>query len=104
MRTENLKAAIEYSNKFPHKSLPFYAPFWAQGQKQLEQVDGKQPGDPAKAATVIVDVVAGTGVAEERPWPSLLALGTDAREGIKKKCQAVTKTLDDWADVSVIEF
>ncbi|KAI0319487.1 hypothetical protein OF83DRAFT_1162935 [Amylostereum chailletii] len=104
LRTDNLKAASSVSAKYRTHQIPAYVPFWAAGQKMSRELDGKQPGDPTKAAAAIVDVVRGEGAASGRPWPLLLALGKDAENGIRNKCQEVTKTVDAWADVSQIAF
>lgn len=104
VRTDNLRTSVAATNSFPRKSLPCYTPYWEQGHKRLELLDGKQPGDPSKAASAIVDVIRDEGLAKGRPWPSLLALGKVARDRIRERCQEVCDTLDEWADVSEIEF
>lgn len=104
LRTSNLKGVIATAVQYGAPEIPSYAPFHAEGVKLIRELDGKQPGDPRKAAEVIIDVVRDEGSAKGMPWPTLLVLGEDVVTIIKGKCQAVIKALDDWADVSGIEF
>lgn len=52
------------------------------------RMEGKQPGDPAKAAVAIVDAV------EAQTAPLRLPLGADAIDGIRAKLQQVTRDVD----------
>jgi NAD(P)-dependent dehydrogenase (short-subunit alcohol dehydrogenase family) len=57
--------------------------------------NGKQPGDPHKAARVILQAV-------DSPRPPLrLALGADSVERITNKLAAVRRDLEDWRALSV---
>jgi NAD(P)-dependent dehydrogenase (short-subunit alcohol dehydrogenase family) len=68
---------------------------------QLKAADGKQPGDPAKAAQRIVDVLTLSGSAAGRKEvPVRLALGQDAYEAIKSKCESSLALLEEWKDLS----
>ncbi len=60
----------------------------------VEQMDGSQPGDPAKAAAAILQVLA-----EPSP-PRRLALGTDAVDAIGATLDARRAELDEWAPLS----
>ena len=60
---------------------------------------GNQPGDPQKAAERIVDVVKGEGMAVGRKFPPRLPLGKDSLVGIRGKCEATLKLLDEWEEV-----
>ncbi|ETW79531.1 hypothetical protein HETIRDRAFT_171939 [Heterobasidion irregulare TC 32-1] len=104
LRTSSLKRVIATAVQYGAPAIPSYAPFHAEGVKLIHELDGTQPGDPGKAAEVIVDVVRDEGSARGKPWPTLLALGEDAVTVIKKRCQAVIKAMNDWADVSGIEY
>jgi NAD(P)-dependent dehydrogenase (short-subunit alcohol dehydrogenase family) len=65
-------------------------------------VDGKQAGDPVKGAQRIVDVLTLSGSAKGRSQvPVRLALGQDAYEGIKAKCESQLKELEEWKDLSL---
>jgi NAD(P)-dependent dehydrogenase (short-subunit alcohol dehydrogenase family) len=57
--------------------------------------NGKQPGDPRKAARAILRVV-------ESPRPPLrLLLGADAVERVTNKLAALRRDLDDWCEVAM---
>ncbi len=61
----------------------------------LESMDGKQPGNPDKAAEAMIQVV------ESDKPPLRLALGADAVETIAAKLEAVRGELDAWKQVSI---
>jgi NAD(P)-dependent dehydrogenase (short-subunit alcohol dehydrogenase family) len=66
-----------------------------------ERTHGKQAGDPAKAAQRIVDVLTLSGsVAGRMEVPVRLALGQDAYEAIKDKCESSLALLEEWKDLS----
>lgn len=57
--------------------------------------DGRQQGDPAKAAKAVVDIT-------EVPDPPLrLQLGADAIERIEAKLDLVRRELDQWRHVAL---
>lgn len=62
--------------------------------QHLADIDGKQLGDPALGAQVIVKVV------EAENPPLHLVMGSDALERTRAKIQSLTKTLNAWEDVS----
>jgi NAD(P)-dependent dehydrogenase (short-subunit alcohol dehydrogenase family) len=63
-------------------------------RQAVAQMDGSQPGDPAKAATAILHAM-------QAPTPPLrLALGTHALEHIGTALDARRDELDKWAPVS----
>ena len=64
-----------------------------------EAMAGQQPGDPKKLADRIIDVLKAEGMAEGRKMPPRLPLGKDSLAGIRAKCQATLKLLDEWEDV-----
>jgi hypothetical protein len=72
-----------------------YAPISGSFLKWLEDVDGKQPGDPDKAAAAMIQVV------ESDNPPLRLALGADAVAAIEEKLKSVKAELDAWKEVSV---
>ncbi|GJJ15055.1 hypothetical protein Clacol_009330 [Clathrus columnatus] len=65
----------------------------------LEAYNGKQPGDPKKLASVVLDVVRKEGVAEGRDIPVSLPLGSDCFEGVRSTLEKTTKVLNEWEDV-----
>lgn len=64
-------------------------------RESLAAFDGRQPGDPVKAAKAIVDV---TEVAEP---PLRLQLGADAVERVEAKLDLVRRELDEWRHVAL---
>ncbi|KAL7968042.1 hypothetical protein HDV63DRAFT_380291 [Trichoderma sp. SZMC 28014] len=62
---------------------------------------GLMPGDPAKAASTMVDIVKGEGVAAGRPWATRVVLGSDSLESAKRRREEELKLLRDWEPVSV---
>jgi hypothetical protein len=59
-----------------------------------------QQGDPAKAAEVIVDMIKGEGAAKKKPFPTVMALGSDSYAGIKEECESTLRRLEEWKDMS----
>ncbi|KAL6080574.1 putative Short-chain oxidoreductase [Balamuthia mandrillaris] len=83
-------------------TIPDYEPTAGAVLKMLREYDGKQPGDPVKAAQRTVDVLTLSGSAEGRKEiPVRLALGRDALELIKKKMEASLALLEEWKDLSI---
>ena len=60
----------------------------------IRNMDGKQPGDPDKAATAIIQAV------ESDNPPLRLALGADAVDAIETKLKSVKEELDTWKSVA----
>ena len=61
----------------------------------FDQINGKQPGDPAAAAAAILEMV-------DSPSPPLrLALGGDALERMRRKLRQVEQDLDRWESLSL---
>ncbi len=67
---------------------------------QYLATDGKQPGDTAKAARAIVDVVRGEGTAAGRKAPSFIALGSEAYNNISRELDTARKGLEEWKDLT----
>ncbi len=57
-------------------------------------VTGKQPGDPAKAATVLIQAV------ESDSPPYMLLLGNDTSDGFRAVLDALRADADAWEDLS----
>jgi NAD(P)-dependent dehydrogenase (short-subunit alcohol dehydrogenase family) len=72
-----------------------YADTAGRRRKEHDTTHGTQPGDPAKAATAIIDAV-GSGAP-----PALLLLGEDAVTGFRSVLDAERAELEAWAHVSV---
>lgn len=75
------------------KPIADYADSVGKSRQTLRQLDGKQPGDPHRAALAIVQVVE-----SERP-PLRLPLGRMALDHIRAALDAERKELDAWAEV-----
>ncbi len=71
-----------------------YADTAGKRRKENDTVHGTQPGDPAKAARAIIDVVA-----DPNP-PALLLLGNDALTAFRGVLDAQRAEADTWADTS----
>ncbi|WP_037679962.1 oxidoreductase [Streptomyces griseus] len=76
-------------------SIADYAAGAGPVREALAQNDGRQPGDPVKAAKAIVDV---TEAAEP---PLRLQLGADAVERVEAKLDLVRGELDRWRHVAL---
>jgi len=57
--------------------------------------DGVQPGDPAKGAKAIIDMV------ETKNPPLRLPLGEDAVTAMEEKLRAVQDNIDEWREVAI---
>lgn len=58
------------------------------------------PGDLAKVAPRMVDVIKGEGVAAGKPWAVRVLFGSDAVATVKQKCDQMSTLLESWRDVS----
>jgi short-subunit dehydrogenase len=58
------------------------------------------PGDLAKAAMRIVEVIRREGMAAGRQWAVRVALGSDGMSSVRQKCEEQLKLVDEWKDVS----
>jgi NAD(P)-dependent dehydrogenase (short-subunit alcohol dehydrogenase family) len=76
-------------------SIPDYVAGAGPVRKALAEHDGRQPGDPVKAAKAIVDI---TEAAEP---PLRLQLGADAIERVEAKLELVRRELDQWRHVAL---
>jgi NAD(P)-dependent dehydrogenase (short-subunit alcohol dehydrogenase family) len=61
----------------------------------VDRMDGTQPGDPAKAATAILEVL------DADAAPLRLALGRDAVEAIREKHASLRRDLETWEAISL---
>lgn len=79
----------------PEQLIDDYAPITTPFLQWLQEMDGKQPGDPDKAAQAMIKVV------ESDNPPLRLALGADAVGAIEAKLESVKTELDAWRQVSL---
>ncbi|WP_307781374.1 SDR family NAD(P)-dependent oxidoreductase [Agilicoccus flavus] len=71
-----------------------YAQTAGKRRKEQDTVHGNQPGDPAKAAARLVDVV------ESDTPPYMLVLGNDASDAFRAALDALRADVDAWEQVS----
>jgi NAD(P)-dependent dehydrogenase (short-subunit alcohol dehydrogenase family) len=64
-------------------------------RRRREANAGRQPGDPAKAAQAILDLL------EAESPPTHLVLGRDALRMVREKLKALSAELDAWEQVSI---
>jgi NAD(P)-dependent dehydrogenase (short-subunit alcohol dehydrogenase family) len=76
------------------EAMADYAETAGKRRKENDTVHGTQPGDPARAAVALVEVVA-SGKA-----PELLVLGSDALAGFRSVTDGVRAEVEVWAHVS----
>ena len=50
---------------------------------------------------IILDFVRGEGIAEGKPVPPVITLGSDSFEGIKGSCEETLQALSEWKGVIV---
>jgi NAD(P)-dependent dehydrogenase (short-subunit alcohol dehydrogenase family) len=72
-----------------------YEPTVGPMRQWLSDIDGKQPGDPVKAAAAMIKAV------ESDDPPLRLALGADAVEAIDRKLDSVRSQLESWKQVAL---
>lgn len=58
------------------------------------------PGDLAKAAACMVDVVKREGMADGKPWAVRVAIGSDGVLSAKQRCEEQLELLNIWKDLS----
>ncbi|GAA1598718.1 oxidoreductase [Kribbella hippodromi] len=71
-----------------------YADTAGKRRKEHDTGHGKQPGDPAKAATALIEAV------ESGNPPYLLLLGNDTSDGFRAALDALRADADAWEDLS----
>ena len=66
----------------------------------LNAYNNNQPGDIAKGAKTMVEVLTQSGMAEGKEIPFRLVLGSDAYGIIKGKCTDTVELLDEWKEIT----
>lgn len=79
----------------PEQSIDDYASTSGAMIQWIRENDGKQPGDPKKAAKAMIQVV------ESDNPPLRLALGADAVNAISEKLESVKAELEAWKQVAI---
>ena len=75
--------------------MPEYEPTVGKFLNFLNSIEGKQPGDPEKAAKAIVQMVRSANP------PLRLALGKYAYSKFRKKIANLSQELDDWENLGI---
>ncbi|KAH6999635.1 hypothetical protein EDB80DRAFT_812792 [Ilyonectria destructans] len=96
---EKDKVASE-QNKEDKSPIEAYVPGFTAASQDLAEW-GMPPGDPAKVAKAMADVVKGEGMAAGRVWSSRIALGSDSLRWRKIKRQQEAVVMDRWEDVTL---
>ncbi|OBZ65288.1 hypothetical protein A0H81_14703 [Grifola frondosa] len=89
--TEVIPNATQYVNR-----ISDYEDFITKAYKALKEYHGQEPGDPAKGAEAIVDIVRGEGFAKDREIPPTVGFGADYHRDAKKSCEDTLKRLAEW--------
>lgn len=79
----------------PKKTIDAYMSARESEAVHLSQINGNQPGDPQKAAKVLIKMAQ-----EENPAVHLF-LGTDAYERVYSKIDLITKETEQWKDYTL---
>lgn len=102
MREFGVQASVVYPGYFrtdfltsgslgtPAEPIEAYGAVRASQQQHQQQINGQQPGDPEKAAQVLIEV----SQAEQQPLH--LFLGADAHQLAEQQMQAVRQDMQQW--------
>ncbi|KAI1757267.1 NAD(P)-binding protein [Xylaria castorea] len=84
--------------------VPARAPAYAQFNASIRDIEagivGNEPGDAAKAVSIMIDLINGTGVASGKEVPLRVPLGSDGWERIRAQGESIVKICDDWEEVA----
>lgn len=81
-------------NRAAHQ-MEEYQPTVGQFLQFLNTIEGKQPGDPVKAANAIIQVI------ESEHPPLRLVLGKYAYSKFREKIKSLTQELEDWEAIAI---
>ncbi|KAG1702630.1 hypothetical protein DVH05_009578 [Phytophthora capsici] len=77
-----------------------FAPITKPLTTHVANFSGKQPGDPAKAAQLMVEALTKTGRCKGKTMPSRLLLGKDAVKLGRGVLEQNKRELDEWAELT----
>lgn len=60
---------------------------------------GNQPGNPAKAVRIVIDVLKGEGVTEGKAPPVWLMRSVDCFDTATERCEKTLEALEEWKEV-----
>ncbi|KAL2214996.1 putative short chain oxidoreductase/dehydrogenase [Thermoascus aurantiacus ATCC 26904] len=69
--------------------------------KTFHAANGKQPGDPVKAADRIIEVISGTGMGAGKTHLLRLPLGPDCMNRARAKVESLSKNLDEMEAIAL---
>jgi NAD(P)-dependent dehydrogenase (short-subunit alcohol dehydrogenase family) len=75
--------------------MPEYADTVGQARAGIAQLDGSQPGDPARLAQAVL------AVAEEEEPPLHLALGSDCYTRLRQELEGQLAELEQWSHLTL---
>jgi NAD(P)-dependent dehydrogenase (short-subunit alcohol dehydrogenase family) len=101
-RTGLLKPGSNVAGTPPSTRIPEYDEINKAADEAFKNFNGTQLGNPVKGAEVIYEVVTSTGVAEGKPLPAFLPLGSDASDEISKAANQVLEGIETWRDISAL--
>lgn len=67
---------------------------------RLDEVNNNQPGDVAKGAKVVVDILTKSGAAQGKEVPIRVILGKDCATGVREKMQDTLQLLEEWESIA----
>ncbi|KAI0460170.1 NAD(P)-binding protein [Xylaria acuta] len=80
--------------------VPAYAQFNADVRAVEAGIVGNEPGDAAKAVSIMIHLINGTGVASGKVVPLRVPLGSDGWQRIRAQGESIVKICDDWEEVA----
>lgn len=101
-RTGLLKPDANIAGTPPSTRLPEYDEINAVADANFKKFNGQQLGNPVKGAEIIYEVVTSTGIAEGKPLPEFLPLGSDATDQISKSARKTLDAVNEWRSVSAL--
>ncbi|KAG4432455.1 hypothetical protein IFR05_012070 [Cadophora sp. M221] len=99
-RTSLLQADID-GKTVAAASIDAYKSTMERVKGQMDSYDGKQPGDPALGAQIIVEALTGTGRAAGKTLPARLLLGSDSVPFVAIILERQNKEVDEWKGLVV---
>ncbi|WP_449387718.1 SDR family NAD(P)-dependent oxidoreductase [Chryseobacterium lineare] len=85
--------AKQDSIAFSKKQIDDYG-FLRTAHQKMNEIDGKQPGNPDKVADIFIELV------NSQNPPTLLFLGSDAHKRAKEKIAFLSQQIEEWEDLS----
>lgn len=70
-------------------------------QQGFLSLDGKQPGDPAKGAARVIEVINGTGMGAGKTGLLRLPLGPDCVQRAREKIASLQRNVDAMEEISM---